>query len=246
MIAGRVTELWRYPVKSMMGERLESAFLTPDGIEGDRGFALRDARTGRVLSAKKVSRLLEAHARANGGAVTVSLPDGTELDVEERDAPRRLGEWLGLEVNIERAPGGSERPIIEGEEGPFRGRPGGFFDSSAVHILTTSTLRTLSTWHSQGLFDTRRFRPNVVLETVEDGFVEEGWIGRSIRLGDADVEITKPCSRCVMTTHAMHDLPVDRDILRTVISRNDEHVGVYGIVRRPGTVRVAEEAQLLG
>lgn len=245
VVAGRVTELWRYPVKSMMGERLESAFLAPDGVEGDRAFALRDARTGRVLSAKKVSRLLELHARANGGVV-VSLPDGAELDVEDRDAPRRLGDWLGFEVKIEGAPGGSERPLIEGEEGPFRGRPGGFFDSSAVHILTTSTLRTLKNWHPAGLFDPRRFRPNVVLATAEEGLVEERWIGRTLRLGDADIEITKPCSRCVMTSHAMDELPVDRDILRTVIARNDEHVGVYGIVRRPGSVRIDDEAQLLG
>lgn len=246
MIAGRVTELWRYPIKSMMGERLESAVLTPDGVDRDRGFALRDARSGRVLSAKKISRLLGARARANGTGVTVTLPDGSVLDVADADASRRLGEWLGFEVELIRAPGGTERPIIEGEEGPFRGRAGGFFDSSAVHILTTSTLRTLSSWHTDGLFDPRRFRPNVVLETAGDGFVEEGWIGKALRLGEADVEITKPCSRCVMTTHAMDELPIDRDILRTVIARNDEHVGIYGIVRRPGAVRIDDEAQLLG
>jgi uncharacterized protein len=246
VVTARVTELWRYPVKSMMGERLESAFLGPDGVEGDRGFALRDARTGRVLSAKKVSRLLGARARMNGDAVKVALPDGSDLEVSDDDASRRLTDWLGSEVELIRAPGGTERPIIEGEERPFRGRAGGFFDSSAVHILTTATLRTLSSWHTDGLFDPRRFRPNVVLETPGDGFVEEGWIGRTLHLGDADVEITKPCSRCVMTTHAMDDLPVDRDILRTVIARNDEHAGVYGIVRRSGTVRIDDEALLTG
>jgi uncharacterized protein len=245
MIAGRVIELWRYPVKSMMGERLRSALLTPNGVEGDRGFALRDTSTGRVLSAKKVSRLLGARGRVNGTGVTMTLPDGSDLDVADVEVSRRLGTWLGFDVELVRAPGGTERPLIEGETGPFRGRAGGFFDSSAVHIVTTSTLRTLSNWHPDGQFDPRRFRPNVVLETSEEGLVEEGWVGRMLRLGDADIEITKPCSRCVMTTHAMDELPVDRDILRTVIARNDEHVGVYGIVRRPGAVRIADEAQLL-
>jgi hypothetical protein len=230
----------------MMGERLESALLMPEGVEGDRGFALRDVRTGRVLSAKKVSRLLGARARANGAAATVALPDGSELEVEDPDASRRLSDWLEFEVELIRAPGGTERPLIEGEEGPFRGRAGGFFDSSAVHILTTATLRAFSRWHAEGLFDARRFRPNVLLDTAEEGFVEESWIGRMLRVGDADIEITKPCSRCVMTTHAMDELPIDRDILRTVIARNDENVGVYGIVRRPGVARIGDDARLIG
>lgn len=244
MIAGRATDLWRYPVKSMLGQRLESAYLTPDGVEGDRAFALRAIETGRILSAKKVSRLLEARAQM-ATTVTIDLPDGSQLSVDEPNAGRRLSEWLGFDVELVRPPGGGERPVIEGDLGTFRGGPGGFFDSSAVHIVTTSTLRQFTRWHSEGLFDARRFRPNIVLETKEDGFVEEGWIGKTLRLGNAEIEITKPCSRCVMTTHAMDELPVDRDILRTVNARNDEHVGVYGIVRAPGVARVGDEASIV-
>lgn len=240
----RVIDLWRYPVKSMLGERLERALLTPDGVEGDRGFAIRATETGRILSAKKVSRLLEARARTDT-EVTIHLPDESELSVDEPDTSRRLTEWLGFDVELVRAPGGGERPVIEGDLGTFRGRRGGFFDSSAVHIVTTSTLKRFTTWHSEGRFDARRFRPNVLLETPDDGFVEESWIGGTLRVGGADIEITKPCSRCVMTTHAMEELPVDRQILRTVNAHNDEHVGVYGIVRVPGTVRVGDEASIV-
>ncbi len=243
-MAPRVVELWRYPVKSMLGERLEHAPLGPNGVDGDRGLALRAIETGRILSAKKVSRLLQARARI-GTAVTINLPDGSQMSVDEPDSARRLTEWLGFDVELVRAPGGAERPVIEGDLGAFRGRPGGFFDSSAVHIVTTSTLRQFTTWHSEGLFDARRFRPNIVLDTPAEGFVEEGWVGKTLRLGNADVEITKPCSRCVMTTHAMEELPVDREILRTVNARNDEHVGVYGIVRVPGVVRVGDAASIV-
>lgn len=246
MIAGRVIELWRYPVKSMLGERLDRAWLGPEGIEGDRVVALRALDTGRVLSAKKVSRLLAAKARTVGRDVHIDLPTGETLDATEAAgaAAAAIGAWLEREVELIRAPGGPERPSIEGDDGVFRGRAGGFFDSSAVHFVSTSTLERLGEMHPAGRFDPRRFRPNVVLETLEPGFVEEEWVGGTLRLGGARIEITKPCSRCVMTTHAQEDLPVDRDILRTVIERNDEHVGVYGIVREAGTVSPGDEAVL--
>jgi uncharacterized protein YcbX len=242
---GTVIELWRYPVKSFRGERLDRASLGPDGVEGDRGFALRDPETGRILSAKKVSRLLEARATcAADGAVTLFLPTGEELAADGPGAAERLSDWLGRRVELVRPPGGPERPVVEGDDGPFRGRPGGFFDSSAVHFVTTSTLATLTGLYPAGRFDARRFRPNVVLATEGPGFVEETWVGETVRLGTAVIEISKPCSRCVMTTHAQEDLPVDRDILRTVNEHNDEHVGVYGIVREPGEVALGDGIHL--
>jgi len=241
--AGRVIALWRYPVKSFLGERLDDVTFGPDGVEGDRGFAVRDAESGHVLSAKKFSMLLTARARTEDGAVTLNLPDGSDIAVNDPVVHGRLSAWLGRDVTVGRA-GGEARPEIEGDNGVFRGRAGGFFDSSAVHIVTTSTLQRFTEWHPDGIFDARRFRPNIVLETSGHGFVEEGWLGMVLRVGEVDIEITKPCSRCVMTTHAMDDLPVDRDILRTVNARNDEHVGVYGIVRRPGVVRVGDEASI--
>ncbi len=244
MIVGRVVALWRYPVKSMLGERLDRAWLGPQGIEGDRAWALRDAETGRVLSAKKVSRLLTARSRTAGRGVHIELPTGEALEAGDPATGKAIGAWLGRDVALVPADGGTERPVIEDEEGTFRGRAGGFFDSSVVHFVTTSTLDWLAELQPGGVFDARRFRPNVVLETHVPGFVEEEWVGGSVRIGGALVEISKPCSRCVMTTHAQEDLPVDRQILRTVLEHNDEHVGVYGIVRESGTLSVGDEAHL--
>ena len=242
---GRVVELWRYPLKSMLGERLDAAQLGPTGVSGDRRFALRDPATGHVLSAKKFSMLLRARASGRIGGVRVTLPDGRAFAVGDPDAPAELSQWVGRPVEIVAARGGESRPVIEGDEGVFRGRAGGFFDSSAVHVVTTSSLAALTAMHPSGRFDPRRFRPNIVLETAEPGFVEETWVGSTVRIGDVDLEVTKPCRRCVMTTHAQEELLVDRDILRTVIARNDEVVGVYGIVRRDGTVRLGDEARKL-
>ena len=244
MIVGRVVALWRYPVKSMLGERLDRAWLGPQGIEGDRAWALRDAETGRVLSAKKVSRLLTARSRTAGREVHIELPTGEALEAGDPAAGSAIGAWLGRDVELVPADEGAERPVIENEEGTFRGRAGGFFDSSVVHLVSTSTLERLGELHPAGRFDPRRFRPNVFLETLEPGFVEEAWVGSTIKLGGALIEVTKPCSRCVMTTHAQEDLPVDRDVLRTVREQNDEHAGVYGIVREPGTLSVGDEALL--
>ena len=245
MIVGRVIELWRYPVKSMLGERLDRAWLGPEGIEGDRGWALRDTDTGRVLSAKKISRLLEARATTAGRDVKIELPTGETLDVAEPATGEAIGAWLGRRIELARPPGGTERPMVEGDTRVFRGRPGAFFDSSAFHLVSTSTLEQFGTFHPEGRFDPRRFRPNVVLETPEEGFVEHGWIGASLRIGGALIEISKPCERCVMTTHAQEDLPVDRDILRTALKHNDENAGVYGIVREPGTISVGDEAVIV-
>jgi MOSC domain-containing protein len=244
VIVGRVIDLWRYPVKSMLGERLDRAWLAAAGIDGDRGIGLRDVATGRVLSAKKVSRLLTARSRTAGREVTIELPTGELLDASAATTPAALGAWLGFDVELVSPPPEGERPVIDGDDGTFRGRPGGLFDSSAFHLVSTSTLERLGELHPDGRFDPRRFRPNVVLETLEPGFVEEAWVGGTLRIGGAVVEISKPCSRCVVTTHAQEDLPVDRDVLRTVLEHNDEHVGVYGIVREPGTISVGDEALL--
>ena len=243
MIVGRVIELWRYPVKSMLGERLDRVWLGHDGVEGDRGIALRDKATGRVLSAKKVSQLLAARSRTAGREVRIDLPTVEDLDAADAGTPATLSAWLGREVELVR-PGGPDRPEMEGDNGPFRGRAGTFFDSSPVHFVSTSSLECLGELHPAGRFDPRRFRPNVVLETLEPGFVEEEWVGSTLKLGGALIEVTKPCSRCVMTTHAQEDLPVDRDVLRTVLEHNDEHAGIYGIVREAGSISIGDEALL--
>ena len=70
------------------------------------------------------------------------------------------------------------------------------------------------------------------------GFVENAWIGRTLRVGDeVRLSITKACSRCVMTTLPQRDLPRDLDILRTAVNYSDAKVGVYATVARGGTVR---------
>jgi len=116
-----------------------------------------------------------------------------------------------------------------------------------VHLLTTSTLERLREAYPEGRFDMRRFRPNIVVETSQPGFVENSWIGRTLALGDEVLlRVSIPCPRCVMPTLPQADLPHDPGILRTVVGQNRLNlgdygelpcVGVYANVLRPGRIR---------
>ena len=247
MIVGRVAQLWRYPVKSMLGERVHSLRLTRNGFDGDRRYALRDPKSGRILSAKRESKLLQLRARSSDDGAWITFPSGEEVSVEDPAAETRVTDWLGRPVEIARPPSGRDRPQIESEEGTFLGRPGSFFDARSVHLVTTSTLRALGDLYPAGSFDVRRFRPNLFLETPPElsGLVEETWEGRDLAIGaEALVGVVGPTSRCVLTTHAQEELAIDRDILRTVRAKNEGNVGVYAIVISEGAVSVGDEVDL--
>src|SRR5258708_1981046 len=114
-----------------------------------------------------------------------------------------------------------------------------FFDCAIVHLLTTATLDRLHQLYPQGRFEIPRFRPNIVVlpASGEKDFVENGWGGHTLAIGDSvRLSITGPCGRCVMTTLAQGDLPRDPGILRTVAQHNKVNVGVYATVERGGTI----------
>jgi hypothetical protein len=122
-----------------------------------------------------------------------------------------------------------------------------FFDLSVLHLLTTATIDRLRELYPQGRFETRRFRPNIVLETGprQAGFVENGWIGGTIAIGDrVRLRITEACPRCVMTTLAQGDLPKDTGILRTAVVHNQAGVGVYATVLQSGAVRRGDAVRI--
>ncbi len=246
MIVGSVSALWRYPVKSLRGEPLEYAAIGPDGIPGDRGVALVDEESGRVLSGKSVQSLLSARAVARPGGPVVCLPDGRAVPFDDPAAAEVLSEWLGRRVKLARQPGGQHQPLIEAEEDQvFLGRAGGFHDGHPVHILTTATLMHLKSLHPDGEWDARRFRPNIVIDAEAAGPVEQEWIGRTVAIGDVRLEITKACTRCVMTTVAQDELLDDPQILRTVAREQDNVVGVEATVREPGTVELGDAVMVL-
>jgi uncharacterized protein YcbX len=228
----RVLELWRYPVKSLQGERLHVAELGEQGIAGDRGWALFDVATGLGLTARRVPELLFASGRvAPDGTGQVVLPDGT---VTADDAV--LSAWLGRPVALRAAAGLGPAPVYEGPDDQeelsgdwhrWEGAAGAFHDNPDFRVSLVST-GTLGTW------DRRRFRANVLL----DGAGEDALAGCRVSLGGAELAVVEPIARCVMVTRPQPGgIGRDNAVLKTV---NRERGGVLAVgasVLRSGTVR---------
>ncbi len=265
---GSVVALWRYPVKSMLGEELNAADITECGLLGDRAYALLDPSNGKVVSAKnprKWPKLLDFHAafveppRIDGEMppVRIMLPDGTVVASEQRERHYLLSKVLGREVTLAQTAPMASRfeqywPNIDGlahrEAVTEYAMPlGTFFDSAVIHLLTTATIDRLRELYPPGRFEVRRFRPNIVVQPTPgaSGFLENAWIGHSLSIGDeVQLRVTAPCQRCVMTTLPQGDLPSDLGILRTAAQHNQAVVGVYAEVVRGGRIRRGDPVQL--
>ena len=269
---GSVAALWRYPVKSMMGEELNSSEVTDRGLLGDRQFAVVDRATGKVGGAKNPRKwgsffdFRAAYAEpprtgARISPVRITLPDGTVVTNEQADLEQILSRAFGRDVAFEEARHDERSAGATAEEywpdmagldyrdtvTDFEMPAGTFFDIAVVHLLTTATINHLRALYPHGRFEARRFRPNIVLSTggEDAGFVENDWIGRTASIGDSvQVAITEPCPRCVMITLPQGDLPKDSGILRTAAQHNAVNVGVYASVVRGGTIRRGDPVTL--
>jgi uncharacterized protein YcbX len=261
-VVGSIVSLWRYPVKSMMGEELNATEVAKTGLFGDRAYALVDSSAAKVASAKnprKWPQLFDFRAALADAPrtavkvpwVRITLPDGTIVTSDQPDIDRILSNVLKRQVKLESAlaeqrTASAEEywPDIEGLDHrdtvtDFGLPEGTFFDCAVVHLLTTATLDRLRALYPDGRFEVRRFRPNIVVETAnrEKDFVENAWIGRTLAIGDAvRLSITGPCPRCVMTTLSQGDLPIDNGILRTAAQHNRANVGVYASVLQGGKI----------
>ncbi len=233
----RVLEIWRYPVKSLQGERLESAEVGPQGLVGDRGFAIFDAETGFGLTARRQPQLLFAAATAlSDGTVEITLPDGS---VARDDAA--LSAWLERPVVLRSTEEVRDRrfenPVdFENEAGvwePFAGSNGAFHDSGRANVSLVSTA-TIGDW------DRRRFRSNLLL----DGDGEDALVGSRIRIGSSELDVGKRIDRCVMTTRPQPGgIEKDLDVLRTIHRERGGDLAVGAVVVQPGGLAVGDELQ---
>jgi uncharacterized protein YcbX len=226
---GVVARLARYPVKSMGGEELEAAEVATRGLAGDRQWAVytEDGGIGSGKSTRRVRRvdgLLEWRAVLDGGVPLIESPAGQRFGAD--DAGARLSEAMA-------------RPLAIRAEGEVP-----HHDESPVHLLTTASLRALGELLGRPV-DVARFRPNVVLDVGGDGFPEEDWAGRELRLGDDVVLALGPgMPRCVMVGLPQPELAKDKNILRTLASERDLVLGLQASVVRGGTVRRGDAVHL--
>jgi uncharacterized protein YcbX len=260
---GSVASLWRYPVKSMLGEELSATDVTQDGLLGDRAYAVVDSADGKAATAKnprKWPTLFGFHASfieaprpgERMPPVRITLPNGTVATSEQGDLNHVLSNALNRTVALTAAGVGPPATVNAEEYWPdmegldfrdtvtdFTLPVGTFFDCATVHLLTTATLDRLHQLYPQGRFEIPRFRPNIVVAsgTGDPDFVENAWVGHTLAIGDSvRLRVTQLCGRCVMTTLAQGDLPRDPGILRTAAQYNKVSVGVYATVERGGTI----------
>ncbi|MEU8922222.1 MOSC N-terminal beta barrel domain-containing protein [Kitasatospora sp. NPDC048545] len=261
--AGTVERLRRYPVKSLLGEELAEVMVTGRGLAGDRSRALLDLSTGRVASAKHprlwAGLLGYAAAATADGGVEITGPDGR--DAGEAELSEALGRKLVLVA--ERPPGATvERAVPEevlahgiAAEVGFtvselgRAAPdGGFFDYAPLHLITTATLRATGS-------EAERYRPNLVIRTEGEGFVENAWVGRELAIGPTlRLRVLAPTPRCAVPTLRHGPLPRRPDALRIPAERNRvvplegmpalPCAGVYAQVLAAGRIRTGDELRV--
>lgn len=224
----RVAEIWRYPVKSLGGERLDHAEVGPLGIQADRAWGLYDTVTGLVLTARRVPALLFLSARMEHGRPVITDGDGAVLD-SNPDLSASLGRSVELRAAAD-GPATFENPMdIDNETDWIQWQSsGGTFHDGRSKISFVSR-------QSLGEWDSRRFRINLIL----DGSGEEALEG-DLRVGSCVLTVRKPIDRCVMVTRPQPGLDKDISVLKRLIAERDNRLGVGAVVTTPGTISAGD------
>lgn len=244
-----VVGLWRYPVKSLRGESLDLARIEADGVVGDRRWGIRDERTGRILTARRRPELLAASSAYDGDQPVITLPDGSTVVGPGDQTDRSLSAWLDSPVSLVSSSGNAGRAEFfadatddTSEAIEWTMPDGRYVDAAPILVLTTASLRTAASHYPDGTWDVRRFRPNVVLDVDGDGWIEDSWVGRRLRIGAATVVPVQPCVRCTMVTRPQPGLEADVEMFRTLARHHGGLFGVWSDVVEPGSVALGEQA----
>jgi uncharacterized protein len=230
-ILGSIKSLWRYPVKSMLGEQCDTLEINHRGVEGDRLFAIQNLQ-GKFGSGKNTRRF-----RHIEGLLTfqswyqdvpiIQFPDGRVMRGDEPTIHTELSQVL-------------KQPVTLAQENKIS-----HFDDSPIHILTSASLIWLQTALPNSVINETRFRPNLLLNVAGNTPVEHQWLGKCIRVGkEVTLEITKLAERCVMTSSKQKDLPHDSQIFQHIIKQSNLMLGVYAKVVNGGIVNLNDEIQV--
>jgi uncharacterized protein YcbX len=236
---GQVEAIYRYPVKSIGGERLETAEVGWHGIEGDRRLAFRrmDDRSGFPwLSASKVPELLlfaprcrEGDAREDGAQRSlpthIRTPDGREIPVFGEELAAEVGRRYGAPVEMMKL-------------------KHGIFDEASISVIAVDTVREISRLAGRSP-DVRRFRPNVVVRLLRpEPFQEDEWVGGVLSFGEgADapaITVTMRDVRCSMLNLDPDSAGPAPEMLKAVVRVHQNTAGIYGVVTRIGRLTVGQ------
>jgi uncharacterized protein YcbX len=236
MELGRISAIFRYPVKSMAGELLDVARLSWHGIEGDRRLAFRrlnDKSGFPWLTASKLPQLLlyKPFGLDNTAELLpthVRTPDGNEYELRSDELREEISRQHGSEVEL-------------------MNLKHGIFDEACLSVISLGTVHSVARESGRGvdLCDLRRFRPNVVIETNNtEPFAEDRWVGGELMFGEgnrgAAVRVNMRDERCVMVNFDPDTAERDSEVMKTVVRMNENCAGVYGTVVRAGELRVGQ------
>jgi uncharacterized protein len=231
---GRVTALYRFPVKSMRGESLSAARIGYTGLEGDRRYGfLRLKNHSRFpwLTGREVAEMLQYQAEFDDSSqpatspVWVRTPDGNSLPIESGELRLDLEERAGEPIHL----------LHLGK---------GTHDSITLSLMSTSALRTLSE-HAGFPLVPERFRPNILVDTGDvEGFPEDEWVGKTLVFGDrldsAQVNVVRPIERCMMINLDPETARQNPAVLRAVVKYHEENAGVHATPQQVGTIQVGD------
>jgi uncharacterized protein YcbX len=232
---GVVAALWRYPVKSMAGERLTEAAVGERGLDGDRLYAVRDpgGKFGSGKNTRRFRRMPGLHAfaaRYDGDVPVITFPDGRVVRGDTAQVHAELAAALGF-PGVELA---KEAEIPHHDEAP-------------LHLVTTSSLAWLAERAPGVALDERRFRANLLLDTgPAPELAEEAWLGKRIRIGEVELEVLRKAVRCVMVGLPGEGLPAAPGLLKTISDVNGVTFGVQTRVARGGTLRLGDDVHEVG
>jgi uncharacterized protein YcbX len=235
---GYVEAIFRYPVKSMAGERLDVAELGWHGIDGDRRLAFRriDDRSGFPwLTAGKLPDLLMfvpccRDGRSQGELPThVRTPEGEEMPVFGEDLAMEVGRRHGASVQMMRL-------------------NHGIFDEASISVIASDTVREIGRLAGRSA-DIRRFRPNVVVRLLEPPpFQEDGWVGSVLSFGEGDdapaITVTMRDVRCSMVNLDPDSARPAPEVLKAIVRANQNNAGIYGVVTRVGRLALGQTISL--
>lgn len=308
MLIGTVQQIWRYPVKSMAGEKLSGCTAGLLGLPGDRGWAVRDEDKSEIKTGTRLPLLMQCASEYREEPsdesiphVNIKFPDGSSVASDDPEINARVSAVLGRQVKLwprqpasdkdhYRRPGMTARVIAPLTEVPgfrallptltklpgidatlrasfsrtteepvpdisklpkelfeFTSPPGTYFDAFPIHVLTTASVAVMAELNPAADWDVRRFRPNFFVETAGglEGLIETKWLGKTLRIGTAEVKCEMPCVRCGMTTNAQTGLAKDNSVLRTIVKQAEQNLGVYGNVTSVGRVVVGDRVELI-
>jgi uncharacterized protein YcbX len=230
---GTIREIYRYPVKSMGGEAQRETGIGWHGLDGDRRFAFRrigDTSGFPWLTASKLPALVcyrpyYPDGADDGRPIRVVTPDGQDLAGDSAELCERVA-----------AAGGGPVEMFHLKHG--------IYDEAPLSLITVATVRRLS--EASGVpFDVRRFRPNILVETLDErSFVEDDWVGRTLSCGgrpdSALIGVTLRDLRCVMVNLDPDSARADARLLKATAELNSVCAGVYGVPVRTGAIRVGD------